>query len=380
MAVPSNGNNNLGCMPALSATRSAFSKISVMAGKRLVVCLDGTWNTPDQKDRGQIRPSNVVKMARSVAPVAPDGTVQVVFYDRGVGTGWGLDRLTGGAFGQGVTRNIEDAYRFLVNNYSNGDEVYLFGFSRGSYTARSTAGMIRNSGLLKKHHADRFPEAYALYRDVNVHPNDDEAAKFRLKYAWEPRIKVIGVWDTVGALGVPVAGLRWLTRGRHEFHDVTLSSYIDNAFHALAIDEKRGPFAPTLWEAQGVEGQKLEQVWFAGVHTNVGGGYEDSGLSDIAFSWMLNKAASCGLAIIDDYVVSQIHPDIDGELRESKKGFYKIAKGHVRTIGVQTNGHESVHNSAVMRSESDRAKPWPYRPEKLLQYLAGDDRIITDDG
>lgn len=350
-----------------------------MARKRLVVCLDGTWNTPDQKDRGEIRPSNVVKLARSVTPVAPDATVQAVFYDRGVGTDWGLDRLTGGAFGHGITRNIEDAYRFLVNNYSDGDDIYIFGFSRGAYTARSTAGMIRNSGLLKKRHADQFPQAYELYRDASVHPNDARAVDFRSKYAWEPRIKFIGVWDTVGALGVPVTGLRWLTRGRHEFHDVTLSSYIDNAFHALAIDEKRGPFAPTLWEAKGVEGQTIDQVWFAGVHTNVGGGYADSGLSDIAFLWMLNKAKECDLAIDDAYVASQTHPDAAGELRQSKKGFYKITKSHIRAIGVQKNGLESVHKSVIKRQESDQTKPGPYRPENLLQYLGSDNPVITDD-
>ena len=100
--------------------------------KRIVICSDGTWNTPDRKDHGVYCPTNVVKMARAIAPAAPDGTAQVVFYDQGVGTSWGLDRLTGGAFGTGLSKNVQDAYRFLVDNYAEGDEIFLFGFSRGA--------------------------------------------------------------------------------------------------------------------------------------------------------------------------------------------------------------------------------------------------------
>ena len=124
--------------------------------KRIVISSDGTWNRPDQKN-----PTNVIKMARAILPTAPDGKCQVVFYDQGVGTGKRLDRWLGGAFGQGLEKNVEDAYRFLMHNYDEGDEIYLFGFSRGAFTARSTVGMIRNSGLLHKTHADRFSKAYA---------------------------------------------------------------------------------------------------------------------------------------------------------------------------------------------------------------------------
>ena len=349
-----------------------------MPGKRLVICCDGTWNTPDQMDRGQIRPSNVVKMARSVVSTGAEGVTQIVFYDRGVGTDWGLDRITGGALGQGLTRNIEDAYRFLVNNYDDGDDIYFFGFSRGAYTVRSTAGMIRNSGLLKKIHADVFPQAYELYRS-ETHPNDQAAKDFRQEYSWQPRIKFIGVWDTVGALGVPIRGLRWLTRKKHQFHDVTLSSFVDNAFHALAIDEKRGPLAPTLWEAKNVDGQTLEQVWFAGVHTNVGGGYADSGLSDIAFRWMATKAQACDLTLDRDYVESVTTPDSDGELRNSKKGWYWLTRSFVRPIGKQTSGYEAVHQSAVTRRQSEAARPSMYKPDNLEAYLRQPEARVVDD-
>src|SRR5687767_13034279 len=111
-------------------------------GKRLVVCCDGTWNVPDKVDRGEVCPSNVAKMALAVAPAAPDGRPQLIFYERGVGTGmW--DRLRGGAFGWGLSKHVQDAYRFIVDRYEADDEIYLFGFSRGAYTARSLAGLIR---------------------------------------------------------------------------------------------------------------------------------------------------------------------------------------------------------------------------------------------
>ncbi|MFP5344615.1 MAG: DUF2235 domain-containing protein [Gammaproteobacteria bacterium] len=337
--------------------------------KRIVICSDGTWNTPDQKDRGQIRPSNVAKMALAVARQDARGMEQRVFYDKGVGTHW-WDRVRGGAFGAGLSENIEDAYRFLVENYEPDDEIYLFGFSRGAYTARSTAGLMRNCGLLKKEHADKFQQAYALYRrrDDQSNPNSVEAQIFRRMYAHEVRIKCIGVWDTVGALGIPLRGMRYANRliGL-EFHDVKLSSYVDHAYQALAIDEKRAPFAPSIWQQQPhAAGQKLEQVWFAGVHTNVGGGYEDSGLSDITFMWMKEKAQGAGLAFDEDYIMENIHPGWDGELRDSRTGLYKLTPSHHRPIGAGENTGEKVHPDALRRYKNLSG----YKPENLTDYLA----------
>lgn len=336
--------------------------------KRIILCADGTWNTPDQKDGGAICPSNVVKMARAIAPQAADGTVQVVFYDQGVGTGWGLDRLTGGAFGQGLTKNIEDAYRFLVDNYAPGDEIFLFGFSRGAYTVRSTAGMIRNCGVLRKNYAHKFPEAHALYRSKSDDdkPDGNNAVAFRKAFAHEARIRCIGVWDTVGALGIPLRGLRSFTRRRYQFHDVTLSRYVDCAYQALAIDERRKPFKPAIWETKGVPGQKVEQVWFAGVHTNVGGGYRDSGLSDLAFAWMLDKAKGCGLTFDQAYIEATIHPNPHGILRNSKTGLYKFTGSYVRPIAQANDSEESVHVSAIERY---RTGDPAYHPDNLMAYL-----------
>ena len=228
--------------------------------KRIVICSDGTWSTPDRE-----LPTNVTRMARAVLPTAPDGAAQVVFYDAGVGTeGSWLWRLLGGVSGRGLEKNIRDCYRFLVHNYEEGDEIYLFGFSRGAYTVRSLAGMVRNVGVLRKSDADQFRNAYRLYRRSDASPASSEAAAFRAAHSREAAITFIGVWDTVGALGIPLRRLGRLTASHHQFHDVELSGIVRHGCHALAIDEKRGPFRASLWEAKPKPGQIVEQVWFSG--------------------------------------------------------------------------------------------------------------------
>lgn len=344
--------------------------------KRLVVCCDGTWNKPDQRDEGKLSPTNVVKVKRAVAERGPGDTTQLVYYDRGVGTRW-LEHLRGGAFGYGLSENIRQAYRYLVNHYEPGDDIFLFGFSRGAYTARSTSGFIRKCGLLKREHAGRIEEAYAFYRrrDEASHPTGEEATTFRRLYSREIRIKFIGVWDTVGALGIPFGFLSSIFNRKLAFHDVKLSSYVDNAFQALAIDERRRFFAPAIWEQQAhAVGQVIEQAWFAGVHSNIGGGYADAGLSDISLLWILTKAAGCGLALKDDYVPSQVHPNPAGELRDSKTGFYRLIPDHLRPIGAAKEGAEAVHRSAVERMK--QAAGTSYRPQSLVEYLNSGGRVI----
>ena len=336
--------------------------------RRLVICCDGTWNTPDQKEEDRACPTNVVKMARAILPQAPDGTPQVVFYHEGVGTSAGLDHVTGGAFGVGLSKLIEDTYRFLVDNYVDRDDLYFFGFSRGAYAVRSTAGLIRNCGILQKLHADRFPEAYGLYRrdDADAEPEGREAIAFRRAFSREVKIKFIGVWDTVGALGIPGHLLGDLAKEFWEFHDVKLSRIVENAYQALAIDEKREDFKPTLWEQQaGATNQTLEQVWFAGVHCNVGGGYQESGLSDSAFLWMKKKAAACGLAFDQEYIDKIIKPNPLGELRDSRTGIFHLRRGFVRPIGSGTNTAEAVHARVKERMDKDPT----YKPENLVAYV-----------
>ncbi|MDP6822105.1 MAG: DUF2235 domain-containing protein [Dehalococcoidia bacterium] len=337
--------------------------------RRIVICCDGTWNTPDRSN-----PTNVVKLARSITPVSSDGTSQIVFYDLGVGTGPWLDRYTGGALGMGLVKNIEDAYRFLIHNYEPGDDVFLFGFSRGAYTARSLAGLIRNVGLLHKTQVDEFQNAFALYRRKDAGPESSEARAFRNRHAREIDIHFVGVWDTVGALGIPLGGLRWLTRRKHGFHDVELSRGVKNGFHALAIDEKRGSFKPSLWMAKKKEGQVVEQVWFAGAHSDVGGGYYRAGLSDMAFDWMKEKAEGCGLAFDEEYVESIIHVDHLSGPHDSKKGLFKFTRGYHRILGDASGGTEAVHPGIDAKF---KAPEMAYRPDNLARYLADPDHRIA---
>lgn len=349
--------------------------------KRIVICCDGTWNKPDRKDGEAAAPTNVVKIARAIEAQDNAGVVQVVYYDEGVGSrGSWLSRMWAGMTGGGLEENVDDAYRFLIDNYAPGDQLYLFGFSRGAYTVRSLVGMVRKCGILAKIHADRFPDAYWLYRDRATDVDSATAREFRTKYSIDLKIRVkfLGVWDTVGALGIPWRPLAF-TRKRHQFHDLRLSTFVENAFQALAIDEKRKQFPPAIWEvqeparregetplAQPEQPQRVEQVWFAGVHSNVGGGYADCGLSDLTLIWMKEGAAQAGLAFNEAYLSAILAPNPFGRLRESWTGFYRLWKPERRKIGDPKRGqsHERVDPSADKRWDGDAG----YRPKSLKDY------------
>lgn len=342
--------------------------------KRLVICCDGTWNRADQASNGQPCPTNVIKLAYRVAK--HDGAIpQIVFYDQGVGTGNVVDKFSGGAFGDGLEDNVYDAYRFLIANYEPGDEIFLFGFSRGAFTARSIGGLIRKCGILARGAVAEYRSAVDLYRNKSVAPADATAVQFRTAYSCGAEsgipIKCIGVWDTVGALGIPLRGLRWLTRRDQTFYDTELSGSVEYGFHALAIDEHRAPFEPTLWMEKKKPGQTIEQSWFPGVHSDVGGGYPENALSDITLGWMIDKARLAGLAFDQEVLAEHVlAPDPKGTLHDSRTGFYRLAPGITRPI--TAGGTQSVHPSALARWDADPS----YRPENLRAYLreTGDPR------
>ncbi|NKY44120.1 DUF2235 domain-containing protein [Nocardia cerradoensis] len=277
--------------------------------KRLVVCCDGTWGSESNPTV-----SNVVKIAESVRSSAVsdagDHVGQRVFYVDGPGSrGYLADKLLGGAFGLGLDANLSTMYWQLALNWEPGDEIYVFGFSRGAYTARSLVGMVNRLGLLT---ADAmieraYPEALAIYRQRKVDPDGPdrpEWIEFRERHCVYPvPIHFVGVFDTVGALGVPL-----LTSWRYRFHDVRLSRNVRYARQALAIDERRRMYAPCLWEVTddpegGPTGaDRVQQVWFEGVHTDIGGGYADSRLSDITLRWMVDQARRAGLSFDDERI------------------------------------------------------------------------------
>lgn len=325
--------------------------------KRIITCSDGTWNKPNEVVAGVISPTNVWKLYDLIAPADKYGVAQVFFYDEGVGTEW-YDHLTGGLFGMGINQNIIQAYQFIAENYEQGDEIYLFGFSRGAYTARSIAGFIRNSGLLRKEYIEKLEEAFLLYkrRDDKSKPDADEALEFKQKYCFDDvRIKFIGVWDTVGELGIPLEVFDDFNRELLDcrFHDVTLSSFVDYAYHAVAIDEHRKPFLPTLWEQQqkGNNSQQvMEQRWFAGVHCDVGGGYKEHGLSDCALHWMIQKAGNVGLAFKD---YSAVIPNPLDTLHHSMSLLYEIFGSKDRKMGNGPEYNEAISSTVKARWDAD---------------------------
>ena len=378
--------------------------------RHLVVCCDGTWNRADQSYK-----TNVAKVALAVRQHTADGTEQRVYYHSGVGA-QRPERLRGGAFGWGLSKNVLDAYHFLVQTYEPGDRLYLFGFSRGAFTARSLAGLVRNCGILRREQADRTAEAWALYRSRTKQPTSVAATLFRQAYAHETEIRFIGVWDTVGSLGIPVPA-PWFLRPlvdrfnkRWAFHDTTLSSWVNGAFHALAVDEQRSAFPPTLWHQQksaAEQGQELRQVWFAGVHTDVGGGEKDSSLSDLPLLWMVRHASRYDLEF-DPVVLSEktpeelksptaydVRPCALGDRHYSRVKFYKVFRVVNRPIGQAVeppelkepgapdvdvlDGCEALSDSVVQRYRTtDKPSKREYRPPKLDEYfrIYGDGRCI----
>ncbi len=311
--------------------------------KNIAIFCDGTWNKSDSRN-----PTNVVRLAQSLHHFTEDGvTPQIIIYLPGVGTGKGtgrvarfLDKVLGGILGWGLLENIADAYRALIFNYEPGDRIYLFGFSRGAYTARSLGGLIRKAGILQRSDVHRVPEAIALYKLAGDENRPDEphiqAARAELSplvatsekdaemRGGDPlvlRIAYMGVWDTVGALGVPSA-LPLLARPlnkKYEFHDAELSSSVATARHAVAIDERRRTFPPAVWTnldklndrypAAVGSPDNYRQLWFAGDHASVGGGGAHVGLSRIAMDFIAEGAAQAGLHIAQpllEYVPTEL--------------------------------------------------------------------------
>ena len=326
--------------------------------KRIVICFDGTWNRPADEALAadQRVETNVCRFYESVRAQSADGTKQVKWYDEGVGTKW-YDRVVGGGIGTGLELNIVQGYEFLAREYEEGDEVYVLGFSRGAYTARSLVGMVRNCGLIHpKHLGLRTVMAYGIYRTRDDDVDSFTAKLFRSSFCREAKIKFIGVWDTVGALGVPLDVLKDVNMKFYEFHDTNLSGIVENAFHAMAIDEHRQDYDVCRWNPGENLEQHLEQRWFIGAHCDVGGGYPDRRLSDLALRWIQDKASGLGLALD---TVSIDATNYRGEYADSYaqflNGIYaKRNARHYRAIGSAKFGNEVVDPSVQQRRKDDR--------------------------
>lgn len=343
--------------------------------KQLIVCSDGTW----QKITSPY-PTNVVKLTQAIA-YHPGN---LIFYGEGIGTGNLFDRITGGLFGWGIDKNIQDAYRFLCLNYAPGDHIYLFGFSRGAYTVRSLVGLIRSVGMLPRQGLRQIPLAYKIYQQAkgqyvgkgestreNIQVRELPAiVKFRQQmtsdygtdYQEEIEITVLGCWDTVGALGIPkiawIPNFVRLFNQKYQFHNTKLSSTVKFAFHAVAIDEHRQAFLPTQMKPAH-EGQ-LTEVWFPGGHGGVGGGTPaNSPLSNGALLWMIESVERLNLGLKFDRHKIEDGVNVDVSIQTNDDLKSPLFKG-MRSMPSEAVLHQSVyHRWHLCR--------W-YRPKNLAEH------------
>lgn len=362
-------------------------------GRRLALFMDGTWNDPDSQ-------TNVHKLSGLVAPHGADGKAQLSEYVVGVGVEW-YERLRGGTFGFGLSRNVVRGYSWLVDQYQEGDEVFVFGFSRGAYTSRSVVGIIARCGLLRRVDTDLTTnQVYQRYRKgksshslatLQWREKQGDSADFNvedralLRSSRRVPIRFVGVWDTVGALGIPTTRF-WVPWGRQRyyFHELDLSIIVEEACHAVAIDEHRKDYSPSLWTSYTPDGEPpvrragVEQRWFAGAHSNVGGGYEGNRLSDLPLAWLAERASSAGLTLTHPVqLCGDEHLEIVVDAYEKFMGrFYRYVRNrHFRTIdyparkvkgGTADTINETIDASVFERWRAN-LRP-PYRAENLAAW------------
>lgn len=358
--------------------------------RHLIVCCDGTWNSAEQRTEGVPTPTNVRLFFNALAGADAQGHEQRARYFSGVGAdGSAVSRAIEGGTGLGLSRNIMNAYLWLAGNYAPGDRIAAVGFSRGAYTARSLVGMLTTCGLLgddgpvawddvqRLFHAGYVPgperRAPGWADGLGFHPGFGPPASRPEQVELGRHVEFVGVWDTVGALGVPdTLGLLDLVddERRYAFHDTSLNAGVGCARHAIALDERRGAFAPTLWTTADGDpvpnDDRVVQMWFPGCHSDVGGGYRETGLSDGALLWMVGEArAAVGLGF-RDRALGGLCADPDGVLHDSCVGVYERLSPVPRSVPAVCQGAGAVHVSALSRATDPPIRQDRYRPTHLL--------------
>ena len=330
-------------------------------GKNIVILSDGTGQVGGKTEG---RNSNVYKLFNMLEDRTDD---QIVFYDPGVGTG--LRKVTGNAGGMGISHNIKEAYAFLVQHFQADDQIYLIGFSRGAATVRSLSSFIHHFGILPRSRPDLIKKAYSVYKKRSKQPLNDRAKEFvgRHHTMWT-RIRFIGCYDTVAALGLPWTPasvvLDRIPFFQHRFHDLRLCPSVESAAQALAIDDERKTFHPLLWDPETLDYQRVHQVWFTGMHTDVGGGYPEHGLSDIALVWLMEQGVNSGIKIYAGHEV-EIVEDATDMMHDSRgSGMKKLFSREARTWDSSRADKPVVHESVSVREDagSGLRHNKPYEP------------------
>ncbi len=346
--------------------------------KRLIVCCDGTWNTPDQEDNGIPVPTNVFKIYNAIADRDPESSVeQLRYYNPGVGSSGGVPgRVLGGAVGLGTSKNIRSAYHWLGCNYEEGDEIYLFGFSRGVFAVRSLGGFLARGllnlrGLESKETWQRVKQAFSKgYRKKKSKVSDWAGEEWSFFHGAAPLpITFMGVWETVGALGVP-DDLEIFniveSRKSWSFHDTELGNHVRSARHAMAIDEIRSSFCVSRW-SNGTAHPGAKELWFPGVHSDVGGGYGECGLSNGVLLWMIEESAAEGLAFREK-VAFAIEADPLGVMHNSFKGASARLRSRPRNVdAIIPENSEFFHQSVFERQEVSPNEYPGYHPTRILE-------------
>ena len=356
--------------------------------RNIVLLADGTGNSSASPFK-----TNVWRLYQAVDIAPPPSGVdaQTVYYNDGVGTGSFRPLvLLGLALGIGLARNVKDLYAFVCRNYEPGDNIYLFGFSRGAFTVRILAGLILRCGLVTADSdaelKERVQLAYDEYkRDVarratatrpwlvagrllggseTGHSTDHIEFNFHQVF---PRIRFMGVWDTVDAYGMPVDELK---TGIDRYiwpmtlADRQLSPYIDRACQALSLDDERPTFRPVLW-TDPERDRRLTQIWFAGVHADVGGGYPDDGLANVTLQWMMDEAVSAGLRLYPASMQEcEQRANGDGEQHDSRAGlagYYRYGPRNVDALCADPDHGVEVHTPTVHQTAINRIRAWRVR-------------------
>jgi len=335
--------------------------------RKLVIFNDHSWSASQYRSKHRPVFGNATLAERCLLPHAKHGTRQISLLQNDHQENWSLLKLINQTFGTGIRDEITEAYHFLAHHYMPGDEIYLIGAGRGGHSLQCLAEMISISGLLQVESLNNLNKAY-IYSHLAGAARRGPAGQ-SLRKSFKSRkvpIRFLGCWDSVGGGGVPTRGLRSLSALWSEYLSENVSTNVQSAYQALALDEMNPSRTPNIWT--GVKSEifkRLEQVWFAGTHENITGGQRDSRLSDVAFRWLINKASEEGLEFDPDKIDDLSTPDSMGCVAETtkldnltqklgiKSQFRKVGKADTHLSRNQIPGTEKVHYSVIEKALKD---------------------------